>query len=95
MALETVTLSGRCVDLVPLAHEHHNGLVEAVQDGNLWQLWYTNVPKPEAMSAHIDRCLALRAAGTMLPFTVLDRTSQRIVGMTTYLNIALTARAWR
>jgi RimJ/RimL family protein N-acetyltransferase len=41
------------------------------------------------MSAHIDRCLALQAAGTMLPFTALDRTRQRIVGMTTYLNIDL------
>lgn len=89
MTLETVTLSGQHVDLVPLSHDHHDGLVEAVQDGELWELWYTNVPRPEAMSAHIDRCLRRQATGTMLPFTVIERTSQRVVGMTTYLNIDL------
>ncbi len=89
MALEPVTLSGRFVDLVPLAQAHHDGLVEAVEDGKLWELWYTNIPEPEAMSAHIDRCLGLQAQGTMLPFTVFDRTTGRIAGMTTYLNFDL------
>ena len=88
-ALEPTTLSGQSVDLVPLAHEHHDGLVEAAQDGNLWQLWYTGVPAPEAMSTHIDRCLGLQAAGVLLPFTVFDRASGRVVGMTTCLNIDL------
>jgi len=89
MALEAIKLSGRHVELVPLAHEHHDGLAEAVGDGNLWQLWYTGVPAPEAMSAHIDRCLGLQATGVMLPFTVFDRASESVVGMTTYMNIDL------
>lgn len=89
MALETVTLSGRYVDLVPLAHEHRDGLVAAVEDGDLWQLWYTSIPKPEAMTAHIERCLERQAMGTMLPFTVFDKTRQCVAGMTTYLNIDL------
>jgi RimJ/RimL family protein N-acetyltransferase len=89
MALETVILSGRYVDLVPLACEHHDDLVEAVQDGHLWQLWYTNIPKPEAIAAEIDRRLGLQAAGTMLPFAVIEKATRRVVGMTTYLNIDL------
>lgn len=91
MALETVTLSGRYVDLVPLAREHHDGLAAAVEDGDLWQLWYTGVPRPEAMAAHIERCLERQAMGTMLPFTVFDKTRQCVAGMTTYLNIDLDA----
>ena len=88
-ALEPVILSGQSVELMPLAREHHDGLVEATEDGKLSQLWYTGVPAPEAMSAHIDRCLGLQASGVMLPFTVFDKASNRIVGMTTYLNIDL------
>ncbi|TCL75973.1 GNAT family protein [Rhizobium sp. BK251] len=88
-ALEAITLSGQHVDLVPLAHEHHDGLVEAARDGNLWQLWYTSVPAPDAMAAHIDRCLERRASGVLLPFTVFDKRSERVAGMTTYLNIDL------
>ena len=36
-ALEATTLLGQYVDLVPLAHEHHDGLVEAAMDGKLWE----------------------------------------------------------
>jgi RimJ/RimL family protein N-acetyltransferase len=42
-----------------------------------------------AMAAEIDRRLGLQAAGTMLPFTVIERATQRVVGVTTYLNIDL------
>ena len=87
--LEPVTLSGQAVELVPLAREHHDGLVEATEDGKLWQLWYTGVPAPEGMAAHIERCLERQATGSVLPFTVVERASGRIVGMTTYLNIDL------
>ncbi|MFC7543708.1 GNAT family N-acetyltransferase [Siccirubricoccus deserti] len=87
MALEPVTLSGRHAELVPLSQEHSGALAEAVRDGELWRLWYTSIPSPEVMAAEIDRRLGLQAAGSMLPFTVLDGPSGRPVGMTTYLNI--------
>ena len=55
---QPLTLTGRYVALEPLDHSHHDGLVDAVRDGELWKLWYTAVPAPEAMSAEIDRRLA-------------------------------------
>lgn len=87
MAIEPITLSGKYVTLVPLAPDHHDGLVAAVQDGDLWQLWYTSIPTPDAMAAEIDRRLTLQAAGTMLPFTVIEAATGKIVGMTTYMHI--------
>ena len=87
MALEPVSLSGRHVELVPLSREHRGALAEAVRDGELWRLWYTAIPSPEAMAAEIDRRLGLQAAGSMLPFTVLDGPGGRPVDMTTYMNI--------
>jgi RimJ/RimL family protein N-acetyltransferase len=59
---------------------------EALRDGELWRLWYTSAPAPEAMEADIARRLALQAAGSMLPFTVMDAAGVP-VGMTTYMNI--------
>ena len=85
--LRDVTLAGRLVTLEPLAVEHHDGLVDAVRDGELWDLWYTSVPRPEAMRAEIDRRLALRDSGTMLPFTARRSETGRIIGMTTYMNV--------
>lgn len=81
-----VELSGAHARLLPLALQHEAGLAEAVRDGELWQLWYTSIPRPEGMRAEIERRLALRARGSMLPFTVFD-AGGRIVGMTSYMNI--------
>jgi RimJ/RimL family protein N-acetyltransferase len=86
---EPVTLEGPHAKLEPLQHEHHDGLVEATKDGNLWDLWYTPIPVPEKMKAEIDRRLGLQAAGSMLPFTV-RRPDGVIAGMTTYMNIDAT-----
>jgi N-acetyltransferase len=83
---EPVTLEGPHAKLEPLSHDHHDGLVEATKDGNLWDLWYTPIPVPEKMKAEIDRRLGLQAAGSMLPFTV-RRPDGLIAGMTTYMNI--------
>ncbi len=81
-----VTLAGPHVRLEPLSAAHHDALCDAVRDGELWKLWYTAVPAPEGMAAEIERRLALQAAGSMLPFTVVDG-SGRVVGMTTYMHI--------
>ena len=75
-----VTLQGRIVKVEPLRAEHHDGLVEAVKDGELWNLWYTKVPTPEAMRADIERRLGLQEKGSMLPFVVLENATRRVVG---------------
>ena len=85
--LEPVTLSGPHARLEPLSYDHIDGLTEAVKDGELWKLWYTTIPAPEAMGAEIDRRLGLQAKGSMLPFAVIENSSGRAVGMTTYMNV--------
>ena len=83
---DSVTLGGPHAALVPLAREHHDALVQAAQDGELWKLWYTAVPSPEGMATEIERRLALAEAGSMRPFTVFDGQG-RVVGMTSYMHI--------
>jgi RimJ/RimL family protein N-acetyltransferase len=78
--------------LEPLSQDHHDDLVDAVNDGELWTLWYTFVPHPEEMRAEIDRRLKLQAQGSMLPFAVIDTSTGKAVGMTTYMHIDVTNR---
>jgi RimJ/RimL family protein N-acetyltransferase len=85
--LEPITLRTPVVALEPLSLEHHDGLVNAVLDGELWKLWYTNIPAPEAMCAEIERRLQLQQQGLMLPFAVRELTGERVVGMTTFMNV--------
>ena len=82
-----VTLESERVVLAPLERGHLEALRAAVVDGELWRLWYTFVPAPDAVAAEIERRLALRDAGSMLPFTVIERATDEPVGMTTFMNI--------
>lgn len=82
--IEDFTVEGKYVSVVPLSMQHHDDLVEAVADGDLYRLWYTAVPTPEAMAAEIERRLEL---GSMFAFAVIDAASGKAVGMTTYMNI--------
>lgn len=85
--VEPVTLKGDHVTLEPLDMSHAPGLVEAVNDGELWKLWYTSIPAPEGMKAEIERRLGLRAAGSMMPFAIRRNDSGALCGMTTYMHI--------
>jgi RimJ/RimL family protein N-acetyltransferase len=91
-SIEPITLTGKYVFLEPLREDHHDGLAEAVRDGELWKLWYTNIPSPDQMASEISRRLTLQDRGSMLPFTtrLLDPATGgpgRVIGMTTYMNI--------
>ena len=84
--LEPITLRAGGVSLEPLSFDYHDELVAAVRDGELWQLWYTNIPSPDGMRVEIERRLGLQAQGVMLPFIVRE-AGGRVAGMTTYLNV--------
>ncbi|MEP1443429.1 MAG: GNAT family protein [Hyphomicrobiales bacterium] len=89
---EAFSLTGQYVDVVPLERSHLDDLKEAVCDGDLHKLWYTMIPREEDMEAEIDRRLGLRETGSMLPFSIIDRASGKVVGQTTYMNIDATNR---
>ena len=83
--LQPTVLKGKYGHLEPLSHRHHDELVAATLDGQLWELWYTSVPHPDQMSEEIDRRLKLQDQGSMLPMTVFDADNVA-VGMTTFMN---------
>ena len=84
--LTALTLTGATVALEPLSQERHDDLVAAVDDGELWNLWYTFVPTPQTMRAEIETRLQLQQQGSMLPFAVVERATNRAVGMTTFMH---------
>jgi RimJ/RimL family protein N-acetyltransferase len=84
---QDVTLTGETVRLEPLSSKHADDLRLAAADGELWKLWFTGVPRPEEIDAEIERRLALRESGSMLPFAAVELASGEAVGMTTYMNI--------
>lgn len=82
-----VTLERHGVRLEPMTREHHDGLVAAVSDGKLWELWFTVVPTPEQTHGFISAALAGQEAGHMLPWVVRELSSNAIIGSTRYHDI--------
>ena len=85
--LRPITLEGDLVRLEPMQKSHKVDLVFAASDGNLWELWYTSVPSPPNMDSYMEVALTEQAEGRSLPFTVIDKKTNKIVGSTRYLNV--------
>lgn len=82
-----VTLTGSLVRLEPLSHDHHDGLVEATRDGEMWDRWYTGIPRPDTVTQMIDDRLALKETGFMVPFTAVRIADDAVLGCTTFYDI--------
>jgi N-acetyltransferase len=85
--IEPVTLTGKLVTLEPLTGAHHDALVAAASDGELWKLWYTTVASPDRMHAYIDAALDMQNKQTGLPFVIRNNRSGAIVGCTRFMNV--------
>ncbi len=81
------TLSGHGVRLEPLNQSHAHGISAAARDGELWNLRVTSVPTPEDTVAYIQTAMDGYVAGHMLPFTVVDEASGKVIGTTRYHDI--------
>jgi len=85
--LKPQVLEGHGIRLEPMAAEHAAALAAATRDGRLWELWYTGVPEPDAVSHYIETALAGQAAGHMLPWVVRELASGEIIGSTRYHDV--------
>lgn len=85
--MHPTTLRGQLVTLEPLTMGHHDELVEAVQDGEVWKLWYTVVPSPETMRDEIVRRLELQKSGSMVLWISRRNSDGLLLGMTTFMGV--------
>ncbi|MBW5805278.1 GNAT family N-acetyltransferase [Burkholderia sp. COPS] len=86
-SVEQPILTGERVELRPLERSDRQALLDAAADGRLWHLKVTVVPGPDTIDAYIDTALQGRSAGTVMPFTIVDRASGRAIGSTRFWKI--------
>ena len=85
--VEPITLSARGVSLVPLALTHEEGLRAAASDGELWNIRVTSVPEPKDTRNYIEDSLAMREAGHRFAFAVIEDSSGKVIGSSSYHDI--------
>ncbi len=87
MNVSPVQLEGERVRLLPLSMEHLDPLYEAGKDEQLWRVTTSVVRSREDMRAYIVEALDQQAAGTALPFVVVEKSVGQVVGSTRVGNI--------
>lgn len=85
--VEPIKLSARGVSLVPLAMAHEEGLRAAAADGELWNIRVTSVPEPKDTRKYIEDALAMREAGHRFAFAVIEDSSGKVIGSSSYHDI--------
>lgn len=85
MAFSVSTLTGRFVQLEPLAEMHRAGLRTSADDERIWQ--HTLIlARGAGFDAWFDDALAQQQAGRQFPFAVRRLPDGRLVGSTSYLD---------
>ena len=85
--VEPITLEGRYVRLEPLAPGHAADLAAVSGDEEIWRYFPIDLMSAEKVEAWIADTLAQQAAGTVLPFAIVERATGRAIGGTRYLTI--------
>ncbi|MDP1528809.1 GNAT family N-acetyltransferase [Rhodoferax sp.] len=85
--VEPVTLDKNGVTLTPLTLGHEDGLRQAAADGELWNIRVTSVPEPENTRKYIEDALAMREAGSRFAFAVLDTSTGKVLGSSSFHDI--------
>lgn len=87
--LESVELVQNNVRLIPLSYAHEQGLAEACKDGELWNLRITSAPHFSEVKQYIETALEQKAQGSRYPFVVVEETTGKVLGTTSFHDILL------
>ena len=93
MEVLPIVLDGQQVRLEPLTQAHAEALITAAADGDLWNSNVTIIPSRDTIADYIQAALDGQAQGRELPFVIIDKSSNRIVGTTRFYEIRSTDRA--
>jgi RimJ/RimL family protein N-acetyltransferase len=85
--ISPVTLQGQHVRLEPLSPAHEESLIAAAADGELWNSTFTIVPNRAGMGGYIAAALEAQVQGRELPFVIIQKSSDQVVGHTRFYDI--------
>jgi len=83
---DKITLEEELVRLEPLLKKHLMCLSDAIKDGELWALFFTLVPHPDNLDQFLKHALQKHKDNDGLTFVTIDKSNNKIIGSTRYLN---------
>jgi RimJ/RimL family protein N-acetyltransferase len=83
-----ITLEGNRVWLLPASHEHLDGLFKASNHSEIWTYSPSTLSKLEDLVATMNQWMKSKEQGLRYPFVIFDKSTNEIVGSTSYLDIS-------
>lgn len=85
MDVERITISGKKIILRPPLQSDLTGLINAAKDGEIWENPWAIFPNIQEMQNYLNNLL--KETRLMLPFIIVLRESNEIIGSTRFFNI--------
>lgn len=85
--VQPILLEGQWVHLEPLTLDYTEALLSVSQYEEIWQYFPSSLITRDKMCAWLSDTLAAQQAGTALPFVIVQRNPERVIGSTRYMNI--------
>ncbi|TWF39091.1 RimJ/RimL family protein N-acetyltransferase [Chitinophaga polysaccharea] len=82
-------LENKRVLLQPLQASHLDALWKIASDASLWAIQLYTIDSKEDLEKYIQIALTDRATGVSIPFVIIDKQDNRIVGSTRYMGLSL------
>jgi len=92
MPLVPVSLHGSLIALEPLTRASVAALADVGSDPALWRLQPRAIQSIADMREYVEQALAEQAHGASLPFVIVRRADQAVIGSTRFMDIALAHR---
>jgi N-acetyltransferase len=90
MDLQTVTLTGRHVELRPLSWDHFEDLAKISDHESIWRWYNTSGQSREQLREWLTGIFSEQERGSAVAFATFDRATGRIAGCTRFMNIDVT-----
>ena len=92
MNIEPIVLEGVHIRLAPLSLSHLAPLCKVGLDEQLWYYTTIRLQTPEDMHNYIQTALREQTEGSALPFVIIEKSSDRVIGTTRFHSINKTHR---
>ncbi|QHT68031.1 GNAT family N-acetyltransferase [Rhodocytophaga rosea] len=86
--LQPPTLENKRVLLKPLSEEDFEGLIAVGLAPSLWAVSYNKIATKEDLQQYLRTAIQQRETGQAVPFTIIDKQTNKIAGSTRYGNIS-------
>lgn len=82
-------LEGKKAKLIPLSESHTEELWEIAQDESIWSYYtFQKIKNKERFEQFIKHSIELANAGNEYTFTIVDRSSGKMIGGTSFLDVS-------